>query len=43
MQNVTHQISQMFHKSNEQLLSYACNFIKKDSNTGIFLWILRNF
>ena len=21
----------------------ACNFVKKDFNTGVFLWILRNF
>ena len=21
----------------------ACNFIKRDSNTDVFLWILRNF
>ena len=21
----------------------ACNFVKKDSGTGVFLWILRNF
>ena len=24
-------------------LTQTCNFIKKDSGTGIFLWILRNF
>ena len=23
--------------------SYACSFIKKETGTGVFLWILRNF
>ena len=25
------------------LIKKACNFIKKETDTGVFLWILRNF
>ena len=31
------------HLCQSLLFRQACNFIKKDSGTGVFLWILRNF